>query len=57
MTKRQATIGLLKHGALSLSEFKQITGWKPRKCRDILIELVQEGALIRPKRGTYQLAP
>jgi hypothetical protein len=56
MTKRHATIKLLQHGALKLDQFHEITGWKYWECREVLSELFDEGVLIKPSRGLYQLA-
>jgi hypothetical protein len=56
MTKRHATIKLLQYGALKLDQFHEITGWRYWECREVLGELFDEGVLIKPSRGLYQLA-
>ena len=56
MTKRKAAIGLLRHGALKLDQFHEITGWQYWECRELLTSLLDEGVLVRPQRGVYQLA-
>jgi hypothetical protein len=53
--RRRATALLLAHGPLSLSEFSEITGWSYRCCYLVLGQMVDDGFLVRPRRGVYQL--
>ncbi len=43
MTRPYAALKLLEHGALTASQFKQITGWPVEDCRITLDELEQSG--------------
>lgn len=45
MTRTYAARQLLRHGALTLGEFVEITGWPRKVARYTLMWLVQNGAV------------
>jgi DNA-binding MarR family transcriptional regulator len=51
MTKAHAAYQLLRHGALDLGQFQEITGWKYHTCTRTLSRLEQSGTVRRTKRG------
>ena len=57
MSRYRTAVMLLQHGPLKRSDFAAITGWPEKSVRNILQQLLDAGAVTRPKRGVYQLAP
>jgi len=47
MPRTYAAKRLLEHGPLSMAQFKEITGWKPRQARRTLQSLVDTGVAHR----------
>lgn len=47
MTRTHAAKRLLEHGSLTLGEFREITGWKLRRCNNVLIRLRRQGSVRR----------
>ena len=53
--RRRVTAMLLAHGPLSLAEFSVVTGWTYKCCYRVLSEMLDDGFLVRRRRGVYQL--
>ena len=45
MPRTYAAKRLLEHGPLSMAQFKEITGWKPRQARRAMQNLVDAGVV------------
>lgn len=53
MTRTHAAYQLLRHGALTPKQFRQITGWTAGQCRHTIYGLVQKGSIRRLSGGYY----
>jgi hypothetical protein len=51
MSRANTAIQLLKLGSLTLSQFRQITGWPEDECLRVLIRLQQDGICVKRQLG------
>lgn len=47
MTRTHCLARLLEHGALTLGEIRDITGWKLFRCNNVLIRLRRQERVVR----------
>lgn len=55
MTRLHAITSLLQHGALTMREVVEITGWTYQQCRNAIRALQADGRVYSVRRGTYEV--